>query len=657
RVEVKRQLERASRAPFRRTPALRCALNERNASLPRCEQMKLTEYYKRRKLCQRYTYNVSSIAAAMHRSTFRQTRFADAVYAFTDAHLLRFYARKDAISQGTLYKIMEETHARTGRTWIDPKRCPDGVPADLMNELLDPRIPMEAIRANPEKRELLVPVPLPSWGWCNQYIRWFLKQPGDGREVITARYGAQVWENEHLLFDRFARYAAYPLQYVFADHTLLNVFAVDDETRSRLDRLWLTVLIDVYSRCPLGIQLQYETPCIESIQGALRHAIWPKVLPDDLARGRLWAAYGIPLQLSLDNAWAHQSHSLEHLARQISRGHEFNTIDLLWRPPYKARYGALIERFFRTLKARLATRLPGAFATPDRQAVRNAAREACLLYDDIWRGVVEEILDYLHTPHSELEGLTPHEKWVESLQVHGPPLIPALTPEVERLFWRRESAPRVISTQGICAFSMHYTSPILSRLERIDKAGQPVPYAIHVDSDSIGQLALFRDGEWQGDVFAKELKRPDGSLRRMRLCERRVAFDLVTTRAEGSRQWLAYLKEGDELTQQRQEEKRMATRGTRATRRRPGTSAPRHSDTTHANERQHTAQQAPTKPRKPRTPHARTANTTALTQPADATTRTTSTTSTAETQTRATETDAQMTQLLGAFTASGSSRT
>jgi hypothetical protein len=82
------------------------------------------------------------------------------------------------------------------------------------------------------------------------------------------------------------------------------VFSVDEATRSRLDRLWLTLLIDAYSRAILGMALLYEAPCIESIQGALRHAIWPKTSHRDLGIPGEWVCYGIPQQLSLDNAYA-----------------------------------------------------------------------------------------------------------------------------------------------------------------------------------------------------------------------------------------------------------------------------------------------------------------------------------------------------------------
>src|SRR5690606_35895932 len=115
-----------------------------------------------------------------------------------------------------------------------------------------------------------------------------------------------------------ARTATLPLQYVFADHYLLDVLHVDDEFREAIGRLWLTVLIDAYSRAILGLFLAYEEPNITSIQGALRHAIWPKTDLGKVGVDLPWACYGIPQRLFVDNAWAHHSYSLEDLVRALA---------------------------------------------------------------------------------------------------------------------------------------------------------------------------------------------------------------------------------------------------------------------------------------------------------------------------------------------------
>ena len=159
---------------------------------------------------------------------------------------------------------------------------------------------MAAIRDNPEKAGLLKPIKLPSRSWLYQYLRWFVHQPDHGRAIMTARYGQEMWEREQLVFDTFVRLALMPLQYVFADHWLVDVFTVDETSRSQINRLWLTLLLDAYSRSVLGMALLYESPCIDSIQSALRHAIWPKISHYALGLEGDWICYGIPHQLSLD---------------------------------------------------------------------------------------------------------------------------------------------------------------------------------------------------------------------------------------------------------------------------------------------------------------------------------------------------------------------
>jgi len=93
------------------------------------------------------------------------------------------------------------------------------------------------------------------------YLRWFEQQADGGKTVLTARHGKDAWEREYMVFDSFVSRAAFPLQYVFADHWLLDVFIVDEATRQQPIRLWLTVLLDAYSRCVLGMALLHEIPC------------------------------------------------------------------------------------------------------------------------------------------------------------------------------------------------------------------------------------------------------------------------------------------------------------------------------------------------------------------------------------------------------------
>ncbi len=540
---------------FRRTPALR------QACAQLAEPVKLATYYKYRGLFQKHKGDRGQIAADLRRSVFNQLKIDKAQLHFIDTHILRFYARGSLMRLRpiTTFRILQSTLQRTLGLWLDPEQCGAAFPENLVEELLNPKLPMQAILDNPEKARLLKTVSLPSRSWFYQYLRWFEYQPEQGKEVMIARHGQEMWEREQMVFDTYVARATLPLQYVFADHWLLDIFTVDEKTRSQLNRLWVTVLIDAYSRSILGLALLYEAPCIESIQSALRHAIWPKVSHRELGLTGEWVCYGIPQQLSLDNAWAHHSYSLENLARVIGQGGHYNSIDLVFRPPYKGRYGALIERFFGNLSARMKELLPGAIRSSDPKSISQAAQEACLLYQDIELILHQWIVVYQHTLHRELGGLTPHQKWVEGLQ-RGIPLLPPLTPALERSFWRMNSETRRITNKGICAFGLHYWSPELGNAQRVGLDGQPLNYNFSYEPADISRIALFRNAQWVGDLYAKELRQPDGSTLSLSLGAYQLAKIMAHSQGKDPNDWLSYIGEIDELAQNRLAEKKKVQR-------------------------------------------------------------------------------------------------
>mgnify|MGYP001271705359 CR=1 FL=1 len=509
------------------------------------------------------------IAASFHRRSFNQTRMKTAQQHFVDTLILRFYARQPPIRPSTLYKLALSAWKRTGGQWLDPQRCPVDIPQDLVAELLNPAVPLTHITDTPDKRRLLTAIDLPSRSWWYAYLRWFEQQPEQGKQVMTARYGKDMWEREQLVFDTFVTRAAFPLHYVFADHWLLDVFVVDEATRSQPVRLWLTVLLDAYSRCVLGMTLLPEAPCIESIQQALQHALWPKTSHRNFGLEQDWVCYGIPQQLSLDNAWAHHSHSLENLARVLGQGGEYPSMDLLFRPPYKGRYGALVERFFGNLSQRVKQHLPGAIQSSHPRDVRQAARDARLLYTDVDRILHRLVLDYQHTPHAELKGQTPHERWLDGMAWTAA-LVPPQTPALQRLFWRLSPRTRVLTTKGIHAFGMTYWSPDLQRAARVTLQGERLRYRFRYDPHDLSRIALFHESDWVGDLEAKELRQADGSLRALSVWEHAVGHQAARAAGAPENHWLSFVHEVETLSQQRLREQKRA--------RRPSSAAPSASD-------------------------------------------------------------------------------
>lgn len=525
-------------------------------------------YYKYVKLYDTYHGNEAAIAASFRRATFRLPQMSQAQFHFIDMCLLLYYGTTRSTKTRVYQLASDILEKRTQGYWIDPERCGATIPEDLVTELLDLKIPMQALLENPEKRVLLTKIEMPSTGWFSGYTRYVEAQPDQGERLITQRLGKGIWEQFYLVFDTFVHRAQFPLQYVFADHWLLDAWIVDEETRRKTSRLWLTLLIDAYSRSILGMALLYEDPCIESIQQALRHAIWEKTSAQALFIEQAWACYGIPQQLFLDNAWAHHSHSLENLARVISRNGTYNAIDLVFRPPYKGRYGAIIERLFKNFSGQIRELVTGAIRSSDPKEVRRAAKDACLLYSDMDLLLHRLIVKYQHTPHRELAGMTPHQKWCEGIQSSGFPVVPSFTTAMDRLFLRMHPQTRTVQSRGIPAFGLHYWAPQLAGIERVDRTGRAVQYNFRYDPVDISRISLFRNGEWVGDGRARELQQADGTYRHISLIEWKAAKRLAgseTNQTEGQTPAeLALVCDVQTLTKQRTQEKKAALRkGTR----------------------------------------------------------------------------------------------
>jgi hypothetical protein len=183
------------------------------------------------------------------------------------------------------------------------------------------------------------------------------------------------------------------------------------------------------------------------------------------------------------------------------------------------------------------------------------------LYEDVNLFIHQEILAYQHTPHRELNGLTPHEKWQAWMEM-SLPQVPPPTATIQRLFWRMEAKPRRITRMGVNAFGMQYTAPELKRAERVNRQGQRIRYHFRYDPADISRLALFKDGCWVCDVFARPLRLQDGSYRTISLAQHKLARQAARAAGEASRDWLRYVNEQDDLYRQRRLEQHQANQRT-----------------------------------------------------------------------------------------------
>lgn len=204
--------------------------------------------------------------------------------------------------------------------------------------------------------------------------------------------------------------------------------------------------------------------------------------------------------------------------------------------------------------------MKGAIQSSHPKDIQNAAQEACLLYEDIYQFIVEEIVAYQNRPHSELNKMTPNQKWEQGLR-SIPPAVPPLTEEVKRYFWREYNGTREIHGKGIGLFNLHYWSPKLGTTKAPKaEAGKRVQYTIRYNPSDISSVALFRDNLYIDDVKAKELRLGNNTYRSVSLWERELSKDLARSEGQALRDWVEYLNRIRGVNETRTAEKKAAQR-------------------------------------------------------------------------------------------------
>lgn len=129
-----------------------------------------------------------------------------------------------------------------------------------------------------------------------------------------------------------------PLDLVQIDHTKVDLIVVEEITRQPIGRPYLTLAIDIHTRCILGMYLSLEAPSSTSVGMCLTSAVSAKsVLLEKLGLSELsWSMQGKPRKLHMDNA-------AEFKSNAFKRGCEQHGIERDYRPKKQPHFGGIIE--------------------------------------------------------------------------------------------------------------------------------------------------------------------------------------------------------------------------------------------------------------------------------------------------------------------------
>lgn len=348
-----------------------------------------------------------------------------------------------------------------------------------------------------------------------------------GRKAITRRLRAKLprevlmrREGRKAARDRYAPIsgsleASWPLSLVQIDHTLVDVMVVDSQTRSAIQRPWLTLAIDVCTRCVAGFYLSLDPPSATSVALCIAHAALPKA---EWLRARaiegIWPVGGLMVRLHLDNAKEFHSEALR-------RGCEQYGIGIDYRPVRTPHYGGHIERLIGTMMGKVHL-LPGTtFSNVQAKGEYNPAKSAAMTLEELERWLTLAIVGVYHREIHQALGTTPLAAWEQKML--GSPGAPgcgepsAVADPRRFLLDFLPIEQRLVRREGVSLHSIHYWSDVLTTW-----VGDRQKMIVRFDPRDLSRIYLLGPDGTYYDLAYRDLRHPAISLWEQRLALKRL---------------------------------------------------------------------------------------------------------------------------------------
>jgi putative transposase len=354
-----------------------------------------------------------------------------------------------------------------------------------------------------------------------------LDLPSPSRNAVRLRLAARPAshilsrrEGHKAARDRFAPVtgsleAPWPLSVVQIDHTLVDVIVVDAVTRKPVQRPWITVSIDVCSRCVLGFFLSLEPPSATSVALCIAHSALPK---DGWLAARnieqVWPMSGIPERLHLDNA-------REFHCEALRRGCEQYGIAIDYRPVRTPHYGGHIERLIGTMMGKVHL-LPGTtFSDVRVKGDLDPQKHAAMTLEELERWLAHAIAgDYHRGIHSALN-IPPLTAWERGIlgDAHsagrGEPV--AVSDPRRFLIDFLPLERRLVRREGVALHRIHYWSDALPIW-----IGRPERMILRYDPRDLSRIHLLAPDGHYYELSYRDVRRPPITLWEHRLALKRL---------------------------------------------------------------------------------------------------------------------------------------
>lgn len=297
----------------------------------------------------------------------------------------------------------------------------------------------------------------------------------------------------------------HPGTLIQVDHTMADIWVVDEFTRKAYCRPWITLAIDIFSRSVWGIFVSAEAPSQESVSQCIISGLVPKHWLHDykLYEGRLlkdgidpaqfqWVSSGAPGRIQVDNGKDFMANSIKNICMKLN-------ITLEFRPIKTPEYGGFVESIWDKINDRIrGDMLPGRVYPIDkfRKAIKskrkytkprdyNPQKDAALTMTEFREWFFAYVLTILSSKKRAQQAHTPNQLWIDGISgKHLQPLGGQLKIFENQQQWdfvEIDSKPEesaVLSERGLRYENIYYNESwfINLRLQRLLKDGQKITF-------------------------------------------------------------------------------------------------------------------------------------------------------------------------------------
>ncbi len=299
-------------------------------------------------------------------------------------------------------------------------------------------------------------------------------------DTHAARYGREA-ARKMFRTSAKCRLTDSPLQRAEMDHTRMDMFVVDDEYGLPLGRPWLTVLVDDYTRCVLGLNISFEPPSRATVAKCLKHAFMPKTgLRDKYPALRNdWVPFGVPSELVLDGGAEFYSEELEQICFELNIEQHFSPRKTPW-------FKGKVERFQGTLNRGVSVATPGKTfeGIVDRDDY-DPKLHALVTLSGLREIVVRWVVDIYHQKTHSALGCSPVQMWANTVRPHDIAVVDDPL-RFDAILGRSEE--RVLSHKGIEYAGLVYNSAELGEIRQ--HLGERLAVQIRIDRSNLESIIV-----------------------------------------------------------------------------------------------------------------------------------------------------------------------